>query len=264
MAYLQMNFFSHSLMRTVPVNLFLPTDCREFAEITPEQMSPWKTLYLLHGVFGNYTDWLNNSLIQRYAQEKNIVVVMPSGDNAFYVDEPASHNFYGRFIGQELVEFTRKLFPLSSRREDTWLGGLSMGGFGALRNTLNYPETFGAVIALSSALITDSLMERTNDCPFFPERRDFAERIFGDLSAVAGSENDPVYLARRLKEQGTEPPEIFMACGEQDSLLPANRRFAKELENCGFSFTFITAPGGHDWDFWDAYLKKGLDWLFSD
>lgn len=78
-------------------------------------------------------------------------MVMPSGDNAFYVDQPKGHNNYGEYIGQELVRLTRKMFPLSRKREDTFIGGLSMGGYGALRNGLKYSDTFGAVIALSGA-----------------------------------------------------------------------------------------------------------------
>lgn len=83
---------------------------------------------------------------------ENLAVVMPAGENAFYVDQPSIGAMHGQFIGEELVEITRKMFPLSRKREDTFIGGLSMGGFGALRNGLKYHDTFGAVICLSGAL----------------------------------------------------------------------------------------------------------------
>ena len=111
MALLQMNLLSKSLMRTVPVNVILPVDKMAHPGMPQREEKPYKTLYLLHGIFGNYTDWVCGTRIQRYAEENDLAVVMPSGDNAFYVDQPAANNYYGKFIGQELVELTRKMFP---------------------------------------------------------------------------------------------------------------------------------------------------------
>ena len=136
MALIQVNFMSKSLMRMVPIQVILPVDKFFGEEGTEAEEKPFKTLYLLHGIFGNYTDWVSGTRIQRWADEKNLAVVMPSGDNAFYVDQPASANMYGEFIGKELVEITRKMFPLSRKREDTFIGGLSMGGYGAIHNGL--------------------------------------------------------------------------------------------------------------------------------
>lgn len=123
MAFIQMNLLSQKLMRTVPVNVILPVDKMIFPGMPKREDKPYKTLYLLHGVFGNYTDWAMGTRIQRFAEENDLVVVMPSGDNAFWVDQPVTGNFYGEFVGKELVELTRKMFPLSHRREDTYIGG---------------------------------------------------------------------------------------------------------------------------------------------
>src|SRR5690606_5786585 len=109
MALLQVNFMSKSLARTVPMNVILPVDKMTFPGMPVREDKPYKTLYLLHGVFGNYTDWVTGTNIQRWAEEKDLVVVMPSGDNMFYVDNPGVNNFYGEFIGKELVEITRKM-----------------------------------------------------------------------------------------------------------------------------------------------------------
>ena len=152
MALIQANFMSRSLLRTVPIQVILPADKFSFSENLPHEEKPFKTLYLLHGIFGNYTDWTANTRIQRWAEEKNLAVVMPSGDNSFYVDHPQSGSIYGSFIGEELVEITRKMFPLSRKREDTFIGGLSMGGYGAVRNGLKYYNTYSHIITLSGAL----------------------------------------------------------------------------------------------------------------
>ena len=153
MALLQMNYLSNALLRTVPVNIILPVDkvsskTRDYEE----QKRPFKTLYLLHGMFGNYTDWCANTRVQRWAEERNLAVVMPSGDNMYYVESLLLFNNYGAFIGEELPRVMRATFPLSSRREDTFIAGLSMGGFGAVRNGFKYADTFSHIAGLSSAL----------------------------------------------------------------------------------------------------------------
>lgn len=222
---------------------------------------PFKTLYLLHGIFGNYTDWVSGTNIQRWAEEKDLAVVMPSGDNMFYVDQEASHNYYGEFIGQELVEITRKMFPLSDKREDTFIAGLSMGGYGAIRNGLKYHDTFGYIGGLSSAMLIDGLEERTNNEPFFIERKDFAESFFGDLSKVKESDKNPEWLVKKLTAEQAELPKMYLACGTEDSLLEPNRKFRDFLLASGMDVTYEEGPGGHEWDFWNRHIKKVIDWL---
>lgn len=261
MALIQVNFMSKTLMRTVPVNVILPVDKLAFPGEPEHDARPFKTLYLLHGIFGNYTDWVSGTKLQRWAEEKDLAVVMPSGDNSFYVDQPAAHNFYGEFIGRELVEMTRRMFPLSPRREDTFLGGLSMGGYGALRNGLKYHDTFGCIAGLSSATIVDGIDQRTDDAPVFFHGRTFAERIFGDLSRVAGSDKDPAWLAAQLAAAGQPLPKIYLACGSGDALLEGNRRLRDALAAAGADLTYEEGPGGHEWDFWNREIKKVIDWL---
>ena len=261
MALIQMNLFSQSLMRQVPVNVILPVDKLLFPGMPKREEKPYKTLYLLHGIFGNHTDWVIGTRIQRYAEEHDLVVVMPAGDNSFYVDRPKSNSFYGEFVGNELVELTRKMFPLSRKREDTFIGGLSMGGYGAMRNGLKYHNNFGYIIALSGALFMDSLPERTNEAPVFFERRDYAESCFGDLDMLLESDKNPKYLVNKIIETKADMPKIYMACGESDHLLGFNKDFAAFLKEKGVDLTFEMGPGAHEWDFWDTYIKRAIEWL---
>lgn len=261
MALIQVNYMSQALMRTVTLNVILPVDKITFPGMPVKEIKAYKTLYLLHGVFGNYTDWISGTRIQRWAEEKNLAVVMPSGENRFYVDQEKGHELYGEFIGKELVEMTRKMFPLSGRREDTYIAGLSMGGYGALRNGLKYHDTFGCIAGLSSAMIVDGLAERTNETPFFIEGRAYAEQVFGDLEQVAESDKNPEWLVKTLTEQKVKLPRIYMACGTEDSLLEKNRAFHQVLEKAGADVTYEEGPGGHEWDFWDRYIKRVIDWL---
>ena len=258
MALIQVNFVSSTLQRTVPVQVILPVD-----KLAPDEKLPaekkFKTLYLLHGYLGNYTDWVSGTRIQRWAEERDLCVVMPSGDNAFYVDRPETGNCYGQFIGEELVEITRRMFPLSRKREDTFIGGLSMGGFGAMRNGLKYHDTFGAIISFSGVLQlldADAASPRATD-------RIFEEGLFGDLEAAVKSDKNPAVLANNLA-YGKDLPKVYIACGTEDSLLPHSRNFRDLLIENGFHVTYEEGPGGHEWDFWDTYIKKAIDWLPLD
>lgn len=261
MALIQVNLLSKSLMRTVPVNVILPVDKLTFPGMPVREEKPYKTLYLLHGVFGSYIDWVTGTRIQRFAEEHDLCVVMPSGDNAFYVDQPAGGNNYGEFIGEELVELTRKMFPLSRKREDTYIGGLSMGGYGALRNGLKYSDTFGCITALSSACHLEEMAARTEDTGFIIANKSYAEACFGDLSKLLESDKSPKYLARQIHDSGKAFPKIYMACGDKDSLLSVNEEMRDFLKAQGADVTFEVGPGGHEWDFWDTYIKKAIEWL---
>lgn len=264
MALIQVNFISRSLMRTVPINVILPVDKLSWDDVPEKESRPFKTLYLLHGILGNYTDWVSGTNIQRWAEEKDLAVVMPSGDNMFYVDQKEGHNFYGEFIGRELVEITRKMFPLSHKREDTFIAGLSMGGYGAIRNGLKYHDTYGYIAGLSTATVIDGIENRTNDTPSFIGRRDFAERIFGSLSKVKESDMNPEWLVKQLVARGVAIPKIYLACGTDDHLLAGNRKMRDYMQAAGIDVTYEEGPGGHEWDFWNRYIKKVIDWLPLD
>ena len=186
---------------------------------------------------------------------------MPAGENGFYLDREAAHALYGEFIGKELVELTRKMFPLSHWREDTFLAGLSMGGYGALRNGLKYHENFGYIAGLSSATIVEGLEDRTDNVDAFFASRSFAESFLGDLSKVKNSDKDIYWLAKTLSSAKAELPCVYLACGTQDHLLDRNRALRDALRECGFDVTYQEAPGGHEWDFWNSQIKQVLEWL---
>ena len=154
MALIQTTYFSKALSRNVTFTAVIPAPKMVFPGMPAPEKKPFKTLYLLHGILGNHADWSSCSRIRMLAEEKNLAVMMPSGENSFYVDDEVRGNMFGEFIGVDLVEATREIFKLSDKREDTYIAGLSMGGYGAIRNGLKYCDTFSHVAGLSSALIT--------------------------------------------------------------------------------------------------------------
>ena len=188
-------------------------------------------------------------------RKKNLAVIMPSGDNAFYVDGITPNNDYGTFIGEELVYISRKMFPLSRQREDTFIAGLSMGGYGAVRNGLKYAETFGCIAGLSSALhILDEDAENVAG----------ESGIFGDMKKARKSDKNPAVLLDGFRTNGKHIPKSYLACGLQDSLIDANRRYRDLFQKAGADITYVEVAGGHDWEFWDRQIKKVIDWLPLD
>jgi S-formylglutathione hydrolase FrmB len=262
MAYLHANFFAPSLMRTVDIDVILPAD-QMFAFGPP--VTEFKTLYLLHGFMGSHSDWHLNVSLSELAQSLNLAIVMPSGDNTFYVDlEPATMK-YSKFIGEDLVDFTRKIFPLSKRREDTIIGGLSMGGFGALYNGLKFYENFGHIIALSSAIVTYEAKFSTAEANPLGVNRSYFQTVFGDLDELEKTDKNLDILAEQtLKNAKSDgiPLDIFFACGENDSLALPNRQLHRHMKKIGLEHTYEEAPGTHEWAIWDKFLKRGLERLY--
>lgn len=262
MALLQVNFFAKTLKRQVSFNALVPIDNYEVSG-QKEEEKPIKSLYLLHGYSGNYMDWLCGTKIQELSQKYNIAVFMPSGDNNFYLDDTDMGALYGEFIGNELVEFTRKLFHLSNRREDTFIGGLSMGGYGAIRNGLKYAENFGRIIALSSALITENIAEIPIDFKDPIADYPYYRKVFGDLNQLLGSDKDPKALITNLKKSNSVIPKMYMACGTEDFLLQENRDYHNFLVSENIEHTYLESSGVHDWNFWNEYIDKGLVWAIN-
>lgn len=260
MAVMEVQFLSRMLKGNVTFTAVIPTDGPDPNAPAPVA-GPFKTLYLLHGIFGHHSDWLHGTRIRQLAERKRVAVIMPSGDNSFYLDRPETGSLYGAYIGRELVEASRAMFHLSRRREDTFIAGLSMGGYGAILNGLLYHDTFGAIAGLSSALITYRFETAEGRKNLLPVADGYHEAIFGDLARVKGSDKDPEALVERLLDAGADLPKLYLCCGTEDFLLEENRRFRDFLAGRGVDFTYVEGPGGHDWAFWDAYIEKVLDWL---
>lgn len=270
MAIIDVNFYSKSLFRNVSVKVILPADQFSFTGDLEWDKKPFKTLYLLHGVFDDQNSWLYNSRIAQWATEKNLAVVCPAGENMFYVNAPGINGQprkssvgeeYSRFIGEELVEFTRNILPLSKKREDTFIAGLSMGGYGAIYNGCIYHKTFSHIAALSPALMIDDAVNSSYNKAIVLRNRAFFERYFGDMTNLKDSDLNPYHLIQRLKSEKAELPKIYLTCGKNDHLFSRIEDFASFLMTQGTDFIFEKGSGGHDWNFWNEYIKHIIDWL---
>lgn len=262
MSIVNVNFFSESLMRMVNFVAVIPIDKRS---VDREQLrskdKPLKTLYLLHGIYGGEWDWITTTRIKKWAMDRNLAVIMPAGENGFYNNHEAMHTYYGSYVGEELVRFTRTMFRLSEEREDTFIAGLSMGGLGAVCSGFRYPDTFGYVGSLSTALLADDYPETDSDEMGLLSSRTFMETVFGHEKMFKGGDNDYYKLAADLAASDKPVPRIFMACGADDPLLQVNRGYSGYLKKLGFQVDYKEDKGAHDWAFWDRNLYRFIEWL---
>lgn len=264
MAHLSGVFFSKTLARPVHYTAVLSNDNAGDTSSNPHYKRHAKSVYLLHGYSGCDTDWFTNAPLGDLANEYNVNFFMPCGDNSFYLDQKASGFQYAHYVGEEFVNYTRQTFGLSTDRNDTYIGGLSMGGFGALHTALMFPETFSKTLALSSALLVNGLksMKKGEGNPV--ANYEYYEQMFGDLSKVADSDNNPEVLVRKLVESKSVIPDIYLACGTEDFLIGPNTAFKEFLDSLNVPVTFFTGPGIHDFVFWRAQLAAGLKWALGD
>jgi len=260
MAIFQADFMSDCLTRNVHFNAFLPTDPRP----PFEYRGPLKTVYLLHGYTGSADGWFTRHALGNLSIMNNLAIIMPNADNHFYVDNMQRGDMYGEFIGRELVDFTRKMFPLSEKREDTFIGGISMGGYGAIRNGLKYHDVFSHIIGISPALILNEVVG-PNAKPIIPgTKRGYFESVFGDLETAFERDVNVFWLAEKLKKEGAAFPDIYFACGSNDVLVFENRRFHELLTKLDIPHVFDEGPGTHDENFFDPHLMKGFDRIALD
>ncbi|HZU87368.1 MAG TPA: alpha/beta hydrolase family protein [Anaerolineaceae bacterium] len=249
MALIECKFRSNVLQLEMAMNVILPDP----AELPAGRRLP--TLYLLHGLSDDHTIWQRRTSIERYVDGRNLAVVMPEVGRSFYSD--MAHGLrYWTFISQELPAVARAYFPLSEKREDNFVAGLSMGGYGAFKLGLNLPEHFAAAASLSGAL--DILAPL--DVPD-PDWRQEMVNIFGDPDKVKGSDRDLFWLAEQLGASKWKDMPFYQWCGSEDFLYEDNLRFREQARKCKLNLTYEEGPGDHSWGYWDTLIQRVLDWL---
>ena len=256
MAYFRIEYYSKALRRTTSFEMMVPNDPREGM---PEPSQPMKTLFLLHGYTGKAGNWVPEDLPVKY----NFAIVMPSAENSFYLDGLSSGHAFQTMVGIELVDYIRNTFGLAKGPEDTFIAGLSMGGFGALHTGLAYPDRFGKIGALSSALIVHEVATMKPGQGNEVANYEFYRECFGDPATAAERDCNPEVLARKLKAEGKAIPGIYMACGTEDFLIENNRAFHRFLEDEKIPHEYHEGKGIHDMVFWTEHIRNAVEWMFD-
>ncbi len=241
MAFLSCTFKSEALGQDVCFHAVIP-------QAVPDHI---RTLYLLHGLSDNHTNWSRMTSVERYAQDANLAVIMPNVDRSFYTDMAYGRNFY-TYITQDLISYTRQLFKLSDKREDTFVAGLSMGGYGAFKVAFRRNDLFGAAASLSGVL--DINRRFSKDRTWSHD----ALLAFGDRENLDGSEENLLYLLEKFNDENEPKPRLYQACGTEDFLYENNLTFRAAVKDRGFDYRYEEGPGAHNWAFWDQYIARAI------
>lgn len=239
MALLNINFKSGLLKSTTQINIILPE--KRIADV------PLPVLFLLHGFSDNQNAWLSGTSLERYVRNRNIAVVMPSAFNSFYTNmQNGVFDFYSFFM-EELIPFVHTSFNLSAKREDNFIAGLSMGGYGAFRIALLNPNLFSAAASFSGCLDITRLAKE-NDMSV----------VFG--SNTENTENDLFYLVKKAFDL-EKKPRLYQWCGTEDFLYKDNIKFRDYMKNMNFDYTYKESKGTHEWKYWDDQVRRIFVWL---
>jgi len=251
----------HSEILDLRNTMYVLLPQRTMAERKNKHASKYRVLYLLHGYSDDHTAWQRWTSIERYVEGLNLAVVMPAVQLSFYTDM-AHGGRYWQFIGEEVPAIVHDLFPLSTKREDTFVAGLSMGGYGAFKLALTYPERYSAAASLSGAVdIAEVVREKRSD----PANKAWLAEmrtVFGDLSKVPGSKHDLFALAKKLAKSPVKP-RLYQCCGTEDDLYPDNVRFRDAVRKLPLDLTYEEGPGDHNWAYWDQMIQNVLAWMFG-
>lgn len=253
MALFDMKFYSEALGMQSSALVILPQNgsLGEIGVDSGDGNGRIRVLYLLHGLSDDETIWMRRTSIERYASRYGIAVVMPNGHRSFYTDMKYGEKYY-TYVSKELPARICEFFRVSAKREDNFVAGLSMGGYGALKLAMREPDRFAAASALSAVCDIDW---------FAHTRPEFFTSIFGENLEIP-EKDDLIKLAEAHKNDAVKP-RIFVGIGRQDGLYADNLKFKKVLTDNGYDLTYRESDGVHCWEFWDEYIQYTLAWMFG-
>ncbi|HLV78652.1 MAG TPA: alpha/beta hydrolase family protein [Chthonomonadaceae bacterium] len=240
MAFCELHYFSPALQKQTAANILLPEG--------EEATGPFCVFYLLHGLSDDHTIWQRRTSIERYVAGLPLIVVMPDGGRGFYTDAQEGMA-YETAIVRDLVNYVDRMFPTKAERGGRCIGGLSMGGYGAIKLALKHPHLFGSANSHSGAMgFGHRPLDQDDD------RSVEFRRIVG--ADPAGGPNDLYSLAE--KSDRKRGPALRIDCGTEDFLIDANRAYHRHLESLGFAHEYVEYPGEHDWAYWDLHVQEAL------
>lgn len=244
MSFLECSIYSHILGREVSANIIMPHASKQFEDSCGLGRVP--VLYLLHGLTENHTAWCRKSSVERYVSGKRLAVVMPDGGRGLYTDTKAGTGWF-EFLTKELPSAVCSMLNVSDKREDTFIAGLSMGGYGAFKAALSRPELYSCAASFSGSLDIRTVFDMGADMP--------------ETSAVFGNSIDSVCDLYSLARSCNDVPALYQSCGTRDFLYGDNIKFRDFIKTIADDYTFDEDDYDHCWEFWDMQIKKTIRWL---
>lgn len=261
MALFHINYPSTVMNKFMAMNVLIPDEDRGFYDSNGK----YPVLYLLHGYTDDYTKWMRLTSIERYAMELGFAVVMPDGGKSFYTDM-AHGDPYFTHLTEEVPEMLKKWFPITDDPKYSYLAGLSMGGYGAMKIGMTYPERFGVVGSFSGALAVaqtagDHMPDEAED---WLKRLEFDfKQVFDDVNGLVGGPHDVFWLAGQFAASSKDKPELYLSCGKDDFILGATVAFADTLKNLDVPYEYHISEGEHQWDVWDSEVYRFMKWILE-
>lgn len=207
-------------------------------------------LFLLHGLSDNHSAWLRRTNVDLYAEQSGIAVVMPEVQRSFYTDMTHGLKYFS-YIADELPAICRRMFRFSGKREDNFIAGLSMGGYGALKVALTCPEKFLAAASFSGAVDVEKRFHETMDLMSLDE-------CYAINKGVIQPKDNLFDLSSELSAKGAYLPDIYMTCGLSDFLYEDNKGFRAHLDSLSIPYTYEEWEGSHEWSFWDESVRRAI------
>jgi putative tributyrin esterase len=248
--FLSLKLDSRLLSRTVSYRVVVPANYLESSRAETR----YSVIYLLHGLAGHFDNWTDKTKLAEYAKGLDFIVVTPEGGDGWYTDSATVPNDkYENYIVKELIPEIDKSFPTIADRDHRMIAGLSMGGYGAIKFGLKYPELFSLVGSFSGAL----------DAPLNGEKNSFLRpsiiSVFGPDDSKTRIDNDIFKLIRTATPEKLKTyPFIYLDCGTEDSFLQTNRDFDALLVDKKLPHEFRELPGNHSWEYWDRQIQEFL------
>lgn len=259
----RIDFKSSLVGKTLPYNVILPADY----DAPAAKDKRYLVLYLLHGLTGNFTNWATKSKLAEYTAASNLIVVTPEGENSWYTDSPVVETEkYESYIVRELIPDVETRFRTVKTRGARFIAGLSMGGYGALKFGMKYPDMFAVAASMSGALMAPRLTETAltagrdgGNNPFSITLRRSIGQAFGEANNPARDANDLFKIARELPAaRRNKLPFLYLDCGTEDGLIGVNRELATLLTEQKIPHEYRELPGRHDWQYWNAQVQEVL------
>jgi putative tributyrin esterase len=244
---------SKLMAREMPYRVIFPPN------YAADKQARFPVIYLLHGLTGNYDNWGSRTKIAEYAAPYNVIIVMPEGANGWYTDSATQANErFETYIARELVPEVDAKFRTLAARQNRFIAGLSMGGYGSIKFGLKYPEMFALVGSFSGALGAATWSEK-NLGNVGGVIASSIKAAYGDEDSQTRSENDIFKIVREISAEKIKSlPFIYLDCGTEDFLIQNNRDFSALLIEKKIPHEFRQLPGGHTWNYWDKQVQEFL------
>jgi len=238
----------------------LGTNEIKYTIILPETVL--KTCLWLHGYQERSADILQKSYLEKFSETYNIAVLIPDVPDTYYLDQPWNNYYTEQFLISEFLPTITALYHLPAAREDTYIAGISMGGFGSLLLGSHFPDRFSKIVCISSAFIIDDILIGNPEViGNFPGNLAHFQNLFGDIPSLEDSysRNPSVAASQALKEK--KLPQVFLACGTEDLLYSRNVKMRKLLELLGGDVHWCEAVGNHNWGFFNKIMGNVFEWM---